>query len=101
MRPRVGLRGNPEFTLRGAGMRRGGGPQQFGIDSYLIPGVLADIADQDLEFHGFHVFAGSQNLNAESMCAAQRHAAELVIRLAESSPAPVRYFTMGGGCGIP
>lgn len=101
LRPRVGLRVNPEFTLRGAGMRMGGGPQQFGIDAEDIPGLLTELADLDLDFQGFHVFAGSQNLNAESICTAQRYSAEMVLKLAESSPVPVRYFNMGGGFGIP
>ena len=99
LRPRVALRVNPDFSVRGAGMRLGGGPQQFGIDAELVPDVLAGIGD--LDFQGFHVFAGSQNLDAESICEAQRATVDLVLGLAESAPGPLRYVNLGGGFGIP
>jgi len=99
LRPRVALRVNPDFSVRGAGMRLGGGPQQFGIDAELVPGVLAEMTD--LDFQGFHVFAGSQNLDAESICEAQRATVDLILGLAESAPGPLRYVNLGGGFGIP
>lgn len=92
---RVALRVNPDFSVRGSGMRLGGGPQQFGIDSERIPAVLSTLGD--LEFQGFHVFAGSQNLNAESICEAQRKTVELILGFG----VPVRYLNLGGGFGIP
>lgn len=98
---RVALRVNPDFTVRGSGMRLGGGPQQFGIDAERVPAVLRELAGDGLEFQGFHVFAGSQNLRTESICAAQRAAVELIAGLAEAAPCPVRYANIGGGFGIP
>ena len=98
---RVAIRVNPDFTVRGAGMRMGGGPQQFGIDAELVPAVLADLAAAELDFQGFHVFAGSQNLRADSICEAQRRTVDLVIELAAGAPGPVRYLNLGGGFGIP
>ena len=59
------------------------------------------LAAADLEFVGFHVFAGSQNLNAEILCDAQQKTVELILALAEKAPAPVRYVNLGGGFGIP
>ena len=56
---------------------------------------------RDVEFLGFHIFAGSQNLNAEILCEAQRKTVELALRLADAAPAPVRYLNLGGGFGIP
>lgn len=101
VRPRVALRVNPDFAVRGAGMTLGGGPRQFGIDAEQVPAVLASVADADLDFQGFHVFAGSQNLRAESICEAQRATVDLVLRLADAAPGPVRYLNLGGGFGIP
>jgi diaminopimelate decarboxylase len=101
IRARVAIRVNPDFAVRGAGMRLGGGPQQFGIDCERVPDLLAGIDAEHLDFHGFHVFAGSQNLQAESICQAQRHTAELVLRLADAAPGPIRYLNLGGGFGIP
>lgn len=101
VRPRVAVRVNPDFVVKGSGMRMGGGPQQFGVDAEQVPEFLAGLAAADLEFVGFHVFAGSQNLNAEILCEAQRKTAELIVTLAHGAPAPVRYVNLGGGFGIP
>jgi diaminopimelate decarboxylase len=101
VRPRVALRVNPDFQVKGSGMRLGGGPQQFGVDAEQVPEFLARLAAADLEFVGFHVFAGSQNLNAEILCEAQRNTVELILAVAEKAPAPVRYVNLGGGFGIP
>jgi len=101
IRPRVAVRVNPDFQVKGSGMRMGGGPQQFGVDSEQVPALLGQIAAADLEFLGFHVFAGSQNLNAEILCEAQRKTVDLVLSLAEAAPDPVSYLNLGGGFGIP
>ncbi|GHG43877.1 MULTISPECIES: pyridoxal-dependent decarboxylase, exosortase A system-associated [Amycolatopsis] len=99
--PRVALRVNPDFAVRGSGMRLGGGPQQFGIDAERVPAVLTEVGAAGLDFQGFHVFAGSQNLRAESLCEAQRATVDLVLQLAEAAPGPVRSVNLGGGFGIP
>ncbi|MFC0506204.1 pyridoxal-dependent decarboxylase, exosortase A system-associated [Micromonospora costi] len=101
IRPRVAVRINPDFTVKGSGMRLGGGPQQFGIDAERVPALLKELVHADVDFLGFHVFAGSQNLRAESICEAQRQTVELMMRLADESPLPVRYLNVGGGFGIP
>jgi diaminopimelate decarboxylase len=79
----------------------GGGAQQFGVDAERVPALLNTLAVADLELLGFHIFAGSQNLNAEILCEAQRATVALALRLAESAPAPIRYLNIGGGFGIP
>jgi diaminopimelate decarboxylase len=66
-----------------------------------MPALMRDIAAAGLAFEGFHLFAGSQNLRAESICEAQQKSYELALRLAESAPAPVRFLNLGGGFGIP
>ncbi|MGE2714591.1 pyridoxal-dependent decarboxylase, exosortase A system-associated [Mycolicibacterium litorale] len=101
VRPRVAVRVNPDFQVKGSGMRLGGGPQQFGVDAEQVPGFLAELAAADLEILGFHVFAGSQNLNAGILCEAQSKTVELILSLAEKAPTPVRYVNLGGGFGIP
>ena len=98
---RVAVRVNPDFELKGSGMKMGGGPKQFGIDVEQMPQVLADIGSAGLSFEGFHLFAGSQNLRADSICEAQRKSYELALRLAEHAPATVRFLNLGGGFGIP
>ena len=101
LRPRVAVRVNPDFEIKGSGMRMGGGPQQFGVDAERVPALLKELALADLEVLGFHVFAGSQNLRAEILCDAQRKTVDLALRLAEAAPMPVRYLNIGGGFGIP
>jgi len=101
LRPRVALRVNPDFQVKGSGMRMGGGSQQFGIDTDQVPGLLKELAATDLDFQGFHIFAGSQNLHADILCEAQNKTVELMLELAERSPFPVNYLNLGGGFGIP
>lgn len=101
VRPRVAIRVNPDFSVRGSGMRMGGGPQQFGVDAEAVPGLMADLAVRDVELLGFHVFAGSQNLHADIIHQAQRNTVELVLKLASEAAGPVRYVNLGGGLGIP
>jgi diaminopimelate decarboxylase len=98
---RVAVRVNPDFELKGSGMKMGGGPKQFGIDAESVPDALAWIGREGLAFEGFHLFAGSQNLRAESICEAQLKCYELALRLAASAPTPVRFLNLGGGFGIP
>jgi diaminopimelate decarboxylase len=100
-RPRVAIRVNPDFDIKGSGMRMGGGSQQFGIDAEKVPELLKKFSDDDLDVLGFHVFAGSQNLHADVLAQAQRNTVELVLRLADSVAGPVRYLNLGGGFGIP
>ena len=98
---RVALRVNPDFELKGSGMKMGGGAKQFGVDVEQVPAVMSAIVNAGLAFEGFHLFAGSQNLRAESICEAQLKSYELALRLAELAPGPVRFLNLGGGFGIP
>jgi len=98
---RVAVRVNPDFELKGSGMKMAGGPKQFGIDADRVPDVLSQIGASGLSFEGFHIFAGSQNLRAEAICEAQRQSYELALRLSAHAPAEVRFVNLGGGFGIP
>jgi diaminopimelate decarboxylase len=98
---RVAVRVNPDFELKGSGMKMGGGPKQFGVDTEVVPDMLAFIAREGLAFEGFHLYAGSQNLRAESICEAQQRSYELALRLAQHAQSPVKFLNLGGGFGIP
>jgi diaminopimelate decarboxylase len=101
IRPRVAVRVNPNFEVKGSGMRLGGGSKQFGVDSERVPALLKDLARHNVEFLGLHIFAGSQNLRADILCDAQRKTVDLALQLAADAPMPVRYLNLGGGFGIP
>jgi len=98
---RVAVRVNPDFELKGSGMKMSGGPKQFGVDAEEVPKLLKEVAAAGLAFEGFHLFAGSQNLRAEAICEAQQKSYELALRLAQDAPLPVRFLNLGGGFGIP
>jgi len=98
---RVAVRVNPDFELKSSGMKMGGGPKQFGVDAENVPALLDEIGQLGLQFEGFHLYAGSQNLRAESIVEAQQKSFELCVRLAESAPSEVKHFNLGGGFGIP
>ncbi len=101
IRPKVAVRVNPDFELKSSGMKMGGGPKQFGVDAERVPDLLAKMKTLPVEFYGFHIFSGSQNLKAESIIEAQRNTLELARRLAAHAPGPVRLLNLGGGFGIP
>lgn len=98
---RVALRINPDFELRGAGMQMGGGPKPFGIDAEQVPALLRGMAGDGLAFEGFHVYPGSQNLRGGVIAESLHRSLEMVLRLAQDAPAPVRQVNLGGGWGIP
>jgi diaminopimelate decarboxylase len=98
---RIAVRVNPDFELKGSGMKMGGGPRQFGVDVEKIPELLSEIRKMELGFEGFHLFAGSQNLRALSICEAQQKSYDLARSLSQLAPAPVRFLNLGGGFGIP
>lgn len=101
VRPRVAVRVNPDFELKSSGMKMGGGPKQFGIDAEAVPEVLRRIGALQIDFQGFHIFSGSQNLKAESISEAQEKTFALAQRLAAAAPAPIKSLNLGGGFGIP
>jgi diaminopimelate decarboxylase len=99
--PRVALRVNPDFDIKGSGMRMGGGPAQFGVDAEQAPALLREFGRLGVNFVGLHIFAGSQNLNAALLQDVQSRTIELAIALSDHAPAPIRHLNMGGGFGIP
>jgi diaminopimelate decarboxylase len=101
IRPRVAIRVNPDFEIRGSGMRLGGGSQQFGLDAERVPALVKDLTAAGVELLGFHVFAGSQNLDAGILAEAQRKTVDLILRLVEAAPDRISYVNLGGGFGIP
>jgi diaminopimelate decarboxylase len=100
-KPGVALRVNPDFELKAAGMKMGGGPKPFGVDAEQAPALLRRIGELSLDFQGFHIFAGSQNLRAAALVEAHDRTFELALRLAADAPGPVRMLNIGGGFGIP
>jgi diaminopimelate decarboxylase len=99
--PQLALRVNPSFELKGSGMKMGGGAKPFGIDEARIPALAARIEADGLALVGFHIYSGSQNLNAAALIEAQRLTVELGLKLAGSLRSGVRWINIGGGFGVP
>jgi diaminopimelate decarboxylase len=98
---KVAIRINPAFELKASGMKMGGGAKQFGIDEEQVPAALQRIKAIGLDFQGFHIYSGSQNLKAEAIIEAQQKSLQLAAQLSEHCPSPIRKLNIGGGFGIP
>ncbi len=99
--PCVAIRVNPDFECKGSGMRMSGGAKPFGIDAERVPAMLKVIEDAALNFEGFHIFTGSQNLRAEAVIEAQKNVLALAYKLAAATAMPTCMLNIGGGFGIP
>jgi diaminopimelate decarboxylase len=100
-RPNVAVRVNPSFELKSSGMKMGGRPSPFGVDAERVPAMLAELAGLDLNFRGFHVYSGSQNLRAEAIIESMAKTVDLVIELAATTNLSMDFVNLGGGLGIP
>lgn len=101
MTPRLAVRVNPDFELKGSGMRMGGGAKPFGVDAERVPALVRALVDAGAEWRGFHIYAGSQSLDADGLIAAQAATLALAARLAEAAGATPPLVNLGGGFGIP
>ena len=101
IRPNVAIRVNSPFELKTSGMKMGGRPSPFGIDAERVPAMLAELRSLDLDFRGFHIYSGSQNLSAEAIAESMNSTVDLVIELASSTDLGVSFVNLGGGLGIP
>ena len=99
--PRLAIRVNPDFDLKGSGMKMGGGAKQFGVDADRVPEMTRRVIASGADWRGFHIFAGSQALDAAALIETQAQTLELAARLAEQSGASLPHCNLGGGFGIP
>ena len=99
--PRLAIRVNPDFEIKGSGMRMGGGAKPFGVDAARVPALVRRLIDGGAQWRGFHIFAGSQALAADALIEAQRATVALAAELAEAAGAAPPLVHLGGGFGIP
>ncbi|MXO74160.1 pyridoxal-dependent decarboxylase, exosortase A system-associated [Altererythrobacter aerius] len=100
--PRIAVRVNPDFELKGSGMKMGGGARQFGVDAERVPALAKAIIAGGADWQGLHIFAGSQNLDAEAIAETQGKVLDLADSLARAIGAgPLPKLNIGGGLGIP
>ncbi len=99
--PNLAVRVNPDFDLKGSGMRMGGGAKPFGIDAERVPALVWMIIEAGANWRGFHIFAGSQALDAAAIAETQRQTVALAGHLAQSIGVAPTLVNIGGGFGIP
>jgi len=99
--PKLAVRVNPPFEIKGSAMRMGGAAKPFGLDAERVPALVRHLTASGAEWRGLHIFAGSQSLSADALIEAQRGSVALVAELAEEAGAPPPLVNLGGGFGIP
>ena len=100
-RPRLAVRVNPDVELRGSGMKMGGRPSPFGIDAVRVPALVRHLIAAGADWRGFHLYAGSQALDAAAIADTQAATLVLAARLAEEAGAAPALVNLGGGFGVP
>jgi diaminopimelate decarboxylase len=99
--PKLAVRVNPDFALKGSGMKMGGGAAAFGVDAERVAPLVRRLLDVGADWRGFHIFAGSQALDSEAIAATQAAIVELAGRMADEAGATPPLVNLGGGFGIP
>jgi diaminopimelate decarboxylase len=99
--PRLAVRVNPDFELRGSGMRMGGRASPFGVDADRAAALVSAIRAGGGDWRGFHVYAGSQTLDSAAIIDTQRATIALAARIADEVGAAPPLVNLGGGFGIP
>ncbi len=93
---------NPTHLPKGFGVGMAGRPSQFGIDEEEIDQALAAILRMPhLRVVGFHVYAGTQCLNAGAIAQNLISTAQLFLRLIRSFDLTPEHLVFGSGFGIP
>ena len=99
--PRLAVRVNPDFELRGSGMKMGGRASPFGIDVLDATDVVARLRAAGADWRGFHLFAGSQALDSAAIIETQAATIALAGKLSDEIGVAPPLVNLGGGLGIP
>ncbi|ETI64154.1 diaminopimelate decarboxylase [Sphingobium sp. C100] len=99
-RPRLAIRVNPDFDLKGSGMRMGGGAKPFGVDTDRAAALARTVIDAGADWRGWHIFAGSQNLDPLAIIETQAATIALAARLSDEVGASPPLVNLGGGFGL-
>jgi len=99
--PRLAVRVNPDFALKGSGMKMGGGAAAFGVDAECVAPLVRRLIDAAADWRGFHIFAGSQALDCGAIATTQAMTVALAERLADEVGVAPPLVNLGGGFGIP
>lgn len=101
IRPKVMVRVNPPFQLKGAGMKMGGAASPFGIDHDRAAEVVRGLIEAGADWRGLHIYPGSQCLDWAAIAEAQGASVNLAGQIADAAGAEPPEVNLGGGFGIP
>lgn len=80
----------------------GTGPSAFGVDEEDAPGILARARRlRKVRIAGLHVFAASNQREADRLLATHRYVLDLAQRLREEHDLVIDQIDLGGGLGVP
>ena len=99
--PKLAVRVNPPFALKGAGMKMGGLGSPFGVDHDRVPALICRIVEAGADWQGLHIYAGSQALHADAVIELQRETLALASAIAKEAGHSPPHVNLGGGFGIP
>lgn len=99
-KPRLAVRVNPDFDLRGSGMRMGGGAKPFGVDVDRAAALARRLIEAGADWRGWHIFAGSQALDPLAIIETQAATLALAARLSGEVGQAPPLVNLGGGFGI-
>ena len=99
--PKLAVRVNPNFSLKGSGMKMGGGAAAFGVDAEHVAPLVRRLIATGADWRGFHIFAGSQALDSDAIAETQAATVVLADQLAGEIGATPPLINIGGGFGIP
>ncbi len=98
----IAIRVNPAFTVRGASLKMGGVPSQFGIDQEeLFENKKFFLEKSHIRIRGIHVFNGTRILNIETFLENTKNIFMLSDQLAEKWSVTFDCVDIGGGIGVP
>ncbi|CAM3141083.1 Diaminopimelate decarboxylase [Sphingomonas antarctica] len=99
--PKLAVRVNPPFALKGSGMKMGGAASPFGVDADRAAALVRRLIDAGADWRGLHIFAGSQSLDGDAVAEAQAATVTLAAEIAEAVGVTPPLVNLGGGFGIP
>lgn len=98
----VNLRVHPATGVEEGNRIIGGvGPSAFGIDEEQLPEILARAASlRHVRIRGIHVFAASNQRDAQQLLATHRMVLEMAARLHREHGLELQQIDLGGGLGV-
>jgi diaminopimelate decarboxylase len=92
----------PQSVPKGFGVSMGRRPSQFGIDEETLDEALKRLPEfKNLNFAGFHIYAGAQCLDGNSITENLENYIRIFTEFAERHNLACHKLIFGGGIGIP